>query len=80
MFLEDIASNSGENPDFVVTPSTEANILIWNHRSNPMSAQNHSRKPNICTKENYLQNYNSLTVPGNSYATVSNFGGWWQPR
>ena len=36
---------------------------------------NISRRPNICTTENYLPNYNPPTVPGNSsYATVSKFG------
>ena len=40
-----------------------------------MPAQNHSRRPNISTAENYLRNYNPPTVPGNSsYATVSKFG------
>ena len=40
-----------------------------------MPAQNHSRRPNICTTENYLRNYNPPEVPGNSsYATVSKFG------
>ena len=40
-----------------------------------MPAQNNSRRLNICTTENYLQNYNPLAVPRNSsYANVSKFG------
>ena len=40
-----------------------------------MPAQNHSRRPNICTTQNYLRKCNPPTVPGcRSYATVSKFG------
>ena len=70
-----MTSSKSENADFVVTPSAQTNILTSNPRPSLMPAQNHSRRPNICTTENYLQNYNPQTVPGNSsYATVSKFG------
>ena len=40
-----------------------------------MTAQNHTRRPNISTTENYLRNYNPPTVPGNSSdGTVFKFG------
>ena len=53
----------------------DCSILISNAKANLISAQNHSGRPNICTTENYLENYNPPTVPGNSsYATVSEFG------
>ena len=48
-----MTSNSSENPDFVVTPSTQTNILTSNPRPNLMPPQNHSRRSNICTTENY---------------------------
>ena len=69
-----MTSNNSKNADFVVTPSPQINILTSNLRLNLIPAQNHSRRPNTCTTENYLQNYNPPTVPGyNSYATVSKF-------
>ena len=66
LYMEGITCNNSENPDFVVTPLTQNNILTSNPRPNLMPAQNHSRRPNICTTENYLRNYNPPTVPGNS--------------
>ena len=70
-----MTSSKSETADFVVTPSAQTNILTSNPRPSLMPAHNHSRRPNICTTENYLQNYNPPTVPGNSsYATVSKFG------
>ena len=64
-----MTSNNSEISDFVVRPSAQTNILTSNPRPNLMPAQNHSRRPNICTTENYLRNYNPRTVPGNgSYA------------
>ena len=75
LYVEDITSNNSKNPDFVVTPSAQTTILTSNPRPNLMPAQNHSRRPNICTTKNYLRNYNPPAVPGNSsYATVSKFG------
>ena len=51
--MEGMTSNSSENPDSVVTPSTQTNILTSNPRPNLMPPQNHSRRSNICTTENY---------------------------
>lgn len=73
--LEDITSNNSGNPDFVVTPSAQTNILTSRPRPKFMQAQNHSRRPNICTTENYLWNYNPSSVPRNSsYANFFKFG------
>ena len=75
LYVEGITSSKSENTGFVVTPSAQTKILTSNPRPNLMSAQNHSRWPNICTTDNYLQNYNPPTVPRNSnYANVSKFG------
>ena len=53
----------------------DCSILTSIPKASLISAQNHSRRPNICTTENYLENDNPPTVPGNSsYATVSKFG------
>ena len=72
LYLEGLTWNNSENADFVVTPSPQTNILTSNPKPNLMPDQNHSRRPNICTTENYLRNYNPPTVPGySSYATVS---------
>ena len=44
-------------------------------RPNLAPFHNHSRRPYICTTDNYLRNYLPQTVPWNSsYATVSKFG------
>ena len=64
LYVEGMTSNNSENPDFVVTPSAQTNIITSNLRPNLMPAQNHNRRPNICTTENYLRNYNTPTVPG----------------
>ena len=75
LYVEGMTSNNSENADFVVTPSPKTNILTSNWRPNFMPGQNHSRRPNICSTENYLRNYNFPTVLGHSsYATVSQFG------
>ena len=75
MYFEDIISNNRENSDFVVTPSVQTNFLSSNPRPNLIPAQNHSRRPSVCTTENYLRNYNPPIVPrGSNYATVSKFG------
>ena len=75
MYFEDITSSNRENSDFVVTPSVQTNFLSSNPRPNLIPAQNHSRRPSICTTENYLRNYNPPIVPrGSNYATVSKFG------
>ena len=73
--MEGITSNNSENPDFVVTPSVQVNMLTSNRRPKLMLAYNNSRRPNIWTTQNYLRKYNPPTVPENSsYATVSKFG------
>ena len=70
-----MTSSNSEDADFEVTLSPQTNILTLNPRLNLMPAQNHRRRPNICTTENYLRNYNPPTVPGySSYATVSKSG------
>ena len=70
-----MTSNNSENADFEVIPSLQTNILTSNPRINLVPAQNHRWRPNIFATENYLRNYNPLTVPGySSYATVSKFG------
>ena len=40
-----------------------------------MPAQTYRKRPNVCTTENYLGNFNSPTVPGNnSHPTASKSG------
>ena len=73
--MEGITCNNSANPDFVVTPSAQVNILTSNPRPKLMLAYNNSRRPNIWTTQSYLRKYNPSTVPENSsYATVSKFG------
>ena len=47
--MEGITSNNSENPDFVVTPSVQVNMLTSNRRPKLMLAYNNSRRPNIWT-------------------------------
>ena len=64
LYIED----HNENVDF------SANMLPENnqHINIPNINQNHiqNRRPEVCTTEKYVQNFNPPTVPGNSsYAT-----------
>ena len=67
-----------ENTDDATKCSSTNTASANSKKSYPIKLISHferKRRPNVCATENYIKNFTSITIPGNSnYASISKNG------